>query len=69
MNSRSHIFQKYNFKMFSFGSSDFYFMPRTLAWTYWEKVGLQWEKENEEDLKDKMDFSVPPSHYPKGGES
>jgi len=55
--------------MFSFGSSDFYFMPRTLAWTYWEKVGLQWEKENEEDLKDKMDFSVPPSHYPKGGES
>ncbi|XP_010718156.2 dynein assembly factor 5, axonemal, partial [Meleagris gallopavo] len=37
----------------------------TLAWTYWEKIGLQWEKENEEDLKDKMDFSVPPSHYPK----
>ncbi|NXF01242.1 DAAF5 factor, partial [Smithornis capensis] len=36
-----------------------------LAWTYWEKIGLQWEKENEEDLKDKMDFSVPPSHYPK----
>lgn len=43
-------------------------MPRTLAWTYWEKIGLQWEKENEEDLKDKMDFSVSPSHYPKGGE-
>lgn len=42
-------------------------MPRTLAWTYWEKIGLQWEKENEEDLKDKMDFSVSPSHYPKGG--
>ncbi|XP_074742673.1 dynein axonemal assembly factor 5 isoform X2 [Strix uralensis] len=38
-----------------------------LAWTYWEKIGLQWEKENEEDLKDKMDFSVSPSHYPKGG--
>ncbi|NXJ12074.1 DAAF5 factor, partial [Odontophorus gujanensis] len=38
----------------------------TLAWTYWEKIGLQWEKENEEDLKDKMDFNVPPSHYPKG---
>nr|XP_005504590.2 dynein assembly factor 5, axonemal [Columba livia] len=37
-----------------------------LACTYWEKIGLQWEKENEEDLKDKMDFSVPPSHYPKG---
>ncbi|NXX04872.1 DAAF5 factor, partial [Larus smithsonianus] len=37
-----------------------------LAWTYWEKIGLQWEKENEEDLKDKMDFSVSPSHYPKG---
>ncbi|XP_030315959.1 dynein assembly factor 5, axonemal isoform X1 [Calypte anna] len=37
-----------------------------LAWTYWEKIGLQWEKENEEDLKDKMDFSVSPPHYPKG---
>ncbi|NXT01149.1 DAAF5 factor, partial [Jacana jacana] len=37
-----------------------------LAWTYWEKVGLQWERENEEDLKDKMDFSLSPSHYPKG---
>ncbi|XP_065707223.2 dynein axonemal assembly factor 5 isoform X1 [Patagioenas fasciata] len=37
-----------------------------LACTYWEKIGLQWEKENEEDLKDKMDFSVPPSRYPKG---
>ncbi|XP_026714960.1 dynein assembly factor 5, axonemal [Athene cunicularia] len=37
-----------------------------LAWTYWEKIGLQWEKENEEDLKDKMDFSILPSHYPKG---
>ncbi|KAF1656859.1 UNVERIFIED_CONTAM: Dynein assembly factor 5, axonemal, partial [Eudyptes robustus] len=37
-----------------------------LAWTYWEKIGLQWEKENEDDLKDKMDFSVSPSHYPKG---
>ncbi|NXG59967.1 DAAF5 factor, partial [Hemiprocne comata] len=37
-----------------------------LAWTYWEKIGLQWEKENEEELKDKMDFSVSPPHYPKG---
>ncbi|XP_065540500.1 dynein axonemal assembly factor 5 [Lathamus discolor] len=37
-----------------------------LAWTYWEKIGLQWEKENEDDLKDKMDFTVSPSHYPKG---
>ncbi|XP_064008790.1 dynein axonemal assembly factor 5 isoform X2 [Pogoniulus pusillus] len=36
------------------------------AWTYWEKIGLQWEKENEEDLKDKMDFSVSPLHYPQG---
>ncbi|XP_061850373.1 dynein axonemal assembly factor 5 [Colius striatus] len=36
-----------------------------LAWTYWEKIGLQWEKENDEDLKDKVDFSVSPSHYPK----
>ncbi|NWR73478.1 DAAF5 factor, partial [Centropus unirufus] len=37
-----------------------------VAWSYWEKIGLQWEKENEEDLKDKMDFSVPPSRYPEG---
>ncbi|NXU50286.1 DAAF5 factor, partial [Turnix velox] len=37
-----------------------------LAWTYWEKIGLQWEKENEEELKDKMDFAIPPAHYPKG---
>uniref|UniRef100_A0A8B9QLI2 Dynein axonemal assembly factor 5 n=1 Tax=Apteryx owenii TaxID=8824 RepID=A0A8B9QLI2_APTOW len=37
-----------------------------LAWSYWEKTGLQWEKENEDDLKDKIDFSVAPSHYPKG---
>lgn len=42
-------------------------MSRKLAWTYWEKIGLQWEKENEDDLKDKMDFTVSPSHYPKGG--
>ncbi|NXY48339.1 DAAF5 factor, partial [Ceuthmochares aereus] len=42
------------------------FMSRELAWAYWERIGLQWEKENEDDLKDKMDFSVSPSHYPKG---
>ncbi|XP_036095862.1 dynein assembly factor 5, axonemal [Molossus molossus] len=31
----------------------------------WEKVGLQWQKENEEDLKDKLDFtSPPPAHHP-----
>ncbi|NXQ52942.1 DAAF5 factor, partial [Anthoscopus minutus] len=37
-----------------------------LAWTYWEKIGMQWEKENEDGLKDKMDFSLSPPHYPKG---
>ncbi|NXG34853.1 DAAF5 factor, partial [Dromaius novaehollandiae] len=37
-----------------------------LAGSYWEKTGLQWEKENEDDLKDKVDFSVAPSHYPNG---
>ncbi|KAM6155395.1 dynein axonemal assembly factor 5 [Rhynchocyon petersi] len=31
----------------------------------WEQIGLQWQKENEEDLKDKLDFAVPPpAHYP-----
>uniref|UniRef100_A0A5F8H8Q7 Dynein axonemal assembly factor 5 n=1 Tax=Monodelphis domestica TaxID=13616 RepID=A0A5F8H8Q7_MONDO len=38
-----------------------------LAVSLWEKIGLQWQKENEDDLKDKLDFaSPPPSHYPKG---
>ncbi|XP_073399199.1 dynein axonemal assembly factor 5 [Dendrobates tinctorius] len=37
------------------------------ALDYWQKVGLQWEKENEDDLKDKMDFSAPyPTCYPPG---
>ncbi|XP_062945575.1 dynein axonemal assembly factor 5 [Cynocephalus volans] len=36
-----------------------------LATSLWEKVGLQWQKENEEDLKDKLDFASPrPAHYP-----
>ncbi|OCT61558.1 dynein assembly factor 5, axonemal-like [Xenopus laevis] len=40
---------------------------RKLAVDYWEKIGSQWEKENEEDLKDKLDFSAPcPSYYPAG---
>ncbi|OCT64179.1 hypothetical protein XELAEV_18045280mg [Xenopus laevis] len=40
---------------------------RKLALDYWEKIGSQWEKENEEDLKDKLDFSAPcPSYYPAG---
>uniref|UniRef100_A0A8D0G7G5 Dynein axonemal assembly factor 5 n=1 Tax=Sphenodon punctatus TaxID=8508 RepID=A0A8D0G7G5_SPHPU len=43
-------------------------MPETkeLAQNYWKRVGLQWEKENEEDIKDKLDFYAAPSHYPKG---
>ncbi|KAE8579491.1 hypothetical protein XENTR_v10024068 [Xenopus tropicalis] len=40
---------------------------RKLALDYWEKIGSQWEKENEEDLKDKLDFSAPcPLYYPAG---
>ncbi|KYO30670.1 dynein assembly factor 5, axonemal isoform A [Alligator mississippiensis] len=39
---------------------------RKLALSYWKRVGSQWEKENEDDLKDKLDFSVAPSHYPEG---
>ncbi|XP_032183582.1 dynein assembly factor 5, axonemal isoform X2 [Mustela erminea] len=31
----------------------------------WEKVGLQWQRENEDDLKDKLDFATPPpAHHP-----
>ncbi|XP_018423410.1 PREDICTED: dynein assembly factor 5, axonemal [Nanorana parkeri] len=42
---------------------------RQIALDYWKKIGLQWERENEEDLKDKMDFSDPhPSFYPAGVE-
>ncbi|XP_038618727.1 LOW QUALITY PROTEIN: dynein assembly factor 5, axonemal [Tachyglossus aculeatus] len=38
-----------------------------LAFDLWEKIGLQWQKENEDDLKDKLDFAAPPpSHYPEG---
>ncbi|XP_028701257.1 dynein axonemal assembly factor 5 [Macaca mulatta] len=38
---------------------------RQLAVSLWEDVGLQWQKENEEDLKDKLDFAPPtPPHYP-----
>ncbi|EPY89579.1 HEAT repeat-containing protein 2 [Camelus ferus] len=34
----------------------------------WEKVGLQWQTENEEDLKDKLDFAgPPPAHHPSPG--
>ncbi|XP_030888045.1 dynein assembly factor 5, axonemal, partial [Leptonychotes weddellii] len=35
------------------------------AASLWEKVGLQWQRENEDDLKDKLDFSTPPpAHHP-----
>lgn len=36
----------------------------------WRQVGAQWEKENEDDIKDKMDFLItPPPLYPPGGQS
>ncbi|CAJ1075034.1 dynein assembly factor 5%2C axonemal [Xyrichtys novacula] len=42
---------------------------RLLAADLWKQVGAQWEKENEEDLKDKMDFLLtPPPFYPSGVE-
>ncbi|XP_051790072.1 dynein axonemal assembly factor 5-like [Erpetoichthys calabaricus] len=40
---------------------------RHLALDYWSRVGLQWQQENEDDLKDKLDFLVSPvPHYPVG---
>uniref|UniRef100_A0A8C5HLU6 TOG domain-containing protein n=1 Tax=Gouania willdenowi TaxID=441366 RepID=A0A8C5HLU6_GOUWI len=40
---------------------------RLFATDLWRDVGLQWEKENEDDLKDKMDFLLlTPPHYPAG---
>ncbi|XP_076996494.1 dynein axonemal assembly factor 5 [Tamandua tetradactyla] len=43
-------------------------IPETaqLAASLWEKVGLQWQRENEGELKDKLDFATPPPpHYPR----
>ncbi|KAM6957240.1 dynein axonemal assembly factor 5 [Aplochiton taeniatus] len=40
-----------------------------LAASLWKQIGSQWEKENEDDLKDKMDFLLaPPPLYPVGVE-
>lgn len=45
------------------------FSRRGLAADLWKQVGAQWEKENEEDIKDKMDFLLtPPPYYPAGGQ-
>ncbi|XP_037113036.1 dynein assembly factor 5, axonemal-like isoform X1 [Syngnathus acus] len=42
---------------------------RLLSADLWQRVGAQWEKENEDDLKDKMDFLLtPPQFYPLGVE-
>ncbi|XP_045885477.1 dynein axonemal assembly factor 5-like isoform X1 [Micropterus dolomieu] len=42
---------------------------RLLAADLWKRVGAQWEKENEDDIKDKMDFLLtPPPFYPPGVE-
>lgn len=46
------------------------FFCRLLAADLWKRAGAQWEKENEEDIKDKMDFLLsPPPHYPARGQS
>lgn len=43
---------------------------RLLSADLWKQVGAQWEKENEEEIKDKMDFLLtPPPFYPPGGQS
>ncbi|KAK3930335.1 Dynein assembly factor 5, axonemal [Frankliniella fusca] len=35
------------------------------AWILWNKAGEQWVQENEEDIKDKLDFlDTQPQHYP-----
>uniref|UniRef100_A0A665V4L1 Dynein axonemal assembly factor 5 n=2 Tax=Echeneis naucrates TaxID=173247 RepID=A0A665V4L1_ECHNA len=42
---------------------------RLLAADLWRQVGAQWERENEDDIKDKMDFLLtPPAFYPPGVE-
>lgn len=48
----------------------FYPPYRLLAADFWKQVGTQWEKENEDGIKDKLDFLLtPPLHYPEGGQS
>ncbi|KAK6623818.1 hypothetical protein RUM44_010674 [Polyplax serrata] len=38
---------------------------REEAWIFWNKAGIQYQEENEQDLKDKMDFLYEkPDHYP-----
>lgn len=38
---------------------------RLLATDLWRQVGAQWEKENEKEIKDKLDFLLtPPTYYP-----
>uniref|UniRef100_A0A3Q3X073 Uncharacterized protein n=1 Tax=Mola mola TaxID=94237 RepID=A0A3Q3X073_MOLML len=42
---------------------------RLLAVELWKRVGAQWEEENEDEIKDKMDFLfTPPPFYPTGVE-
>ncbi|XP_037647643.1 dynein assembly factor 5, axonemal-like isoform X1 [Sebastes umbrosus] len=42
---------------------------RLLAADLWKQVGAQWETENEDEIKDKMDFLLtPPPFYPPGVE-
>ncbi|KAM4598331.1 dynein axonemal assembly factor 5 [Polymixia lowei] len=42
---------------------------RLLAADLWRQTGAQWEKENEDDIKDKLDFLLtPPPLYPAGAE-
>lgn len=42
---------------------------RCTAAGLWERAGLQWQQENEDDLKDKLDFAQPPpAHHPAPGE-
>ncbi|XP_034396317.1 dynein assembly factor 5, axonemal-like [Cyclopterus lumpus] len=42
---------------------------RLLSADLWRQVGAQWEKENEDEIKDKMDFLLsPPPFYPTGVE-
>ncbi|XP_057202919.1 dynein axonemal assembly factor 5 isoform X2 [Triplophysa rosa] len=39
---------------------------RSLAEDLWKQIGAQWEMENEDDLKDKMDFQLPALYASEG---
>ncbi|XP_064104461.1 dynein axonemal assembly factor 5-like [Macrobrachium nipponense] len=56
----------YILPLFLFGLTDEDNDVREKAMTLWSEVGKQYEMENEDQLKEEMDFGMETSHYPSG---